>query len=146
MSPSKEQTCQKKKGNGFFIVHKDNVNRTTNYLDHELQALYQHIDPNKLRFDKISIPRYTNNRAQRTVGSYAEVLLNRANPQEEESPAFCANSSLLIKPLTPQKRTAITHDIEEKQAKTMLKKELQHWEQSQIQAPTQPQQYQPSLK
>ena len=99
MNPSKEQTCQKKKGNGFFIVHKDNVNRATNYLDHELQALYQHTVPNKLRFDKISIPRRTNNRAQRTVGSYAEVLLNRANPQEEEVATTWINQSLLINPL-----------------------------------------------
>ena len=59
-------------------------------------------------------PRRTNNRAQQSVGSYTEVLLNRANPQEEESVTTQTNQSLLINPLPPQKRTAITQDVEEK--------------------------------
>ena len=63
-------------------------------------------------------PRRTNNRAQHSVGSYAEVLLNQANLQEEENTANRTNQSLLLNPLPPRKRTAITQDVEDKSSKT----------------------------
>eukprot|EP00957_Ditylum_brightwellii_P171558 13060796-Ditylum_brightwellii.AAC.1 len=70
----------------------------------------------------MSTPRCTNNRAQKTVGSYTEVLLNRANPQEEEIATTQTNQSLLINPLPPRKRTAITQNVEEKSSKNDAQK------------------------
>eukprot|EP00957_Ditylum_brightwellii_P185999 14161012-Ditylum_brightwellii.AAC.1 len=62
-------------------------------------------------------PRRTNNRAQRSVGSYEEVLLNQANLQDKEIVTTRTNQSLLINPLSPRKRAAITQDVEEKSSK-----------------------------
>ena len=56
----------------------------------------------------------TNNRAQRTVGNYVEVLLNRANPQDKGSIALGTSLNLLANPLPPCKRTAITQELENK--------------------------------
>eukprot|EP00957_Ditylum_brightwellii_P152740 11626580-Ditylum_brightwellii.AAC.1 len=51
----------------------------------EIQALYQRVVPSGLRFDAMPIPRCTNSRAQRMMGSYTAVLLSCANPRDDAS-------------------------------------------------------------
>eukprot|EP00957_Ditylum_brightwellii_P124998 9528767-Ditylum_brightwellii.AAC.1 len=110
----KQTNLSEEKRKWFFIVNKENVNRASIYLDREIQALYQHIIPKELQYDNISILRRTNNRAQRTVGSYFKVLLSRANPQDEGFISLGMGSNLLTNPLPPRMRTAITQEVEDK--------------------------------
>eukprot|EP00957_Ditylum_brightwellii_P150782 11480755-Ditylum_brightwellii.AAC.1 len=51
-----------------------------------------------------------------------EVLLNRANPQDEGSIALGTSSNLLANPLPPCKRTAITKEVEDKTIENTIQK------------------------
>eukprot|EP00957_Ditylum_brightwellii_P033762 2558543-Ditylum_brightwellii.AAC.1 len=73
------------RGKWFFIVQKKNITAASNFIDTELQKLYQKIIPNDLKFDHAPNPRRTYTCAAQVINSYADVLtgLAKANPQDE---------------------------------------------------------------
>eukprot|EP00957_Ditylum_brightwellii_P188594 14357826-Ditylum_brightwellii.AAC.1 len=87
------------KGKWFFIMKKPNVAAAATYLDNELQTLYQKVVPKDLKFNLVPIPCCTKTRATQAIGSYVSVLMDMANPQEE--------NMHLKKPLRSRKRAAI---------------------------------------
>eukprot|EP00957_Ditylum_brightwellii_P123969 9450165-Ditylum_brightwellii.AAC.1 len=60
-----------------------NARMATEFLEREIQELYQQIVPSVLQFEHIPTPRMTNNRNQKALGSYAGALRGFNIPQEE---------------------------------------------------------------
>eukprot|EP00957_Ditylum_brightwellii_P098936 7536999-Ditylum_brightwellii.AAC.1 len=87
----------------FFIVKKYNAAAASNILNIELKNLYQRIVPNNLKFDTVPIPRCEKSRATQAVGSYTDILMGLASPQDN-TPGYNINS------IRSRKRAAV--DIE----------------------------------
>eukprot|EP00957_Ditylum_brightwellii_P148044 11272132-Ditylum_brightwellii.AAC.2 len=64
------------------------MNAASDFLDKELQSLYQRVVPNDLHFDSMPVPQRTHTRVAQAVGSsYINVLMGWANPQgDDDSP------------------------------------------------------------
>eukprot|EP00957_Ditylum_brightwellii_P153434 11677622-Ditylum_brightwellii.AAC.1 len=70
------------KGKWLFVYKKTNVHNISDFLNKELQLLYQHVIPSKLWFEHMPQPKCTSCRATKAVGTYVATLTGMANPQE----------------------------------------------------------------
>eukprot|EP00957_Ditylum_brightwellii_P035119 2662356-Ditylum_brightwellii.AAC.1 len=79
----------------FFIVKKCNTEAASKFLDRELQFLYQQVVPDNLHFNHVPIPRQAQTKRAQSIGSYTNVLMGWANPQEEDKSNFNLNKKSL---------------------------------------------------
>eukprot|EP00957_Ditylum_brightwellii_P003433 259916-Ditylum_brightwellii.AAC.1 len=91
---------------------KDNADAGAEFLDKELHQLYQCIVPNDLWFNQVPIPRQSETKRAQAVGSYKNVLIGWANPQEEMEPNF----NLTKNALHSRKRAAIALNTDDESA------------------------------
>eukprot|EP00957_Ditylum_brightwellii_P043312 3282641-Ditylum_brightwellii.AAC.1 len=86
-----------------------------------MQELYHQVVPSILQFEHIPILCRTNNRNQKALGSYAEVLRGFSNPQEEmdEEPTqgSCNPST---NPIRARKRPAVAIKVDDNPNDTIL--------------------------
>eukprot|EP00957_Ditylum_brightwellii_P051015 3868567-Ditylum_brightwellii.AAC.1 len=99
------------RGRQLFICKKKDVQEVSDFLDKELQKLYQSVVPSGLKFDRMPVPKHNNHKITRAIGSYADVLAGFANPQDvPESHILCTSGkpfSSLTNPIRAKKHTII---------------------------------------
>eukprot|EP00957_Ditylum_brightwellii_P084383 6417350-Ditylum_brightwellii.AAC.1 len=110
-----QKKLPKEKGKCLCVCKKQDAHEVSNFLNKELQLLYQWVIPSSLCFNHILKPWCTSHRATKAVGSYADILTWLANPQDVPEPRIVhttrKQSDASHNPMRASKRAAVALDL-----------------------------------